>query len=118
MSEYGNGMSLTEAFNNDKERICAALEGHLIVGENENGWIYEEATPEECKKYILGAFDNAVYHALAGYRSGKALEELASKHGVKPENHFMEYMIISERLRKEQDEREDHYMYEEEFEVE
>ena len=80
MSEYGCN-SLTESFNNDKERIIKALEGELLAGENENGFIYEKASAADCKQYILEAFDNAVFHALRGYASGKALEEIIKERG-------------------------------------
>ena len=121
MGEYGAGMSLTEAFNNDKERICAALEGMLIVGEDEKGWVYKKADKEECKKYILKCFDNAVYHALQGYRSGKALEETLGSCGIKTEKlpgFLTKYMEVSNRLALEQENREDRYMYEDDYETE
>lgn len=77
MSEYGSGVSLTQAFNYDKERLVKALtDNELVVGENQDGFIYEKATENEVKRFILDTFDNAVYHALQGYASGKALKQI------------------------------------------
>ena len=82
MSEYGGGISLVQAFNYDKERLLKALDGKLVCGETEDGFEYEDASQEECRAYIISVFDNAVYHALQGYQSGRVLERTAEANGV------------------------------------
>ena len=64
MSEYGSGISMGDAFSMDKERIKHALNGEIMVGEEEGGFIYDKASKKECDDFILHAFDNAVYWAL------------------------------------------------------
>lgn len=86
MGEYGSGVSLTQAFNYDKERLLHALKGELLWGESEEGFIYEEASEEECRKFIIDVFDNAVYHALQGYSSGRVYEKVLEANGIKPSN--------------------------------
>lgn len=83
MGEYGSGVSLTRAFNYDKERLLKALEGQLLCGENEDGFIYEDAPEEECRAFIISVFDNAVYHALQGYSSGRVYEKVMEANGIK-----------------------------------
>lgn len=82
MGEYGSGVSLTQAFNYDKERLLKALDGQLMCGETENGFEYAGATQEECREFIIRVFDNAVYHALQGYQSGRVLEKSVEANGV------------------------------------
>jgi hypothetical protein len=82
MSEYGSGVTLVQAFNYDKERLLKALEGQLICGETEHGFKYEDATEEECRDFIISVFDNAVYHALKGYQSGRVLEKVMYSNGL------------------------------------
>ena len=45
MGEYGSGVSLTQAFNYDKERLLKALDGQLVCGESEYGFMYGDASP-------------------------------------------------------------------------
>lgn len=75
MGEYGSGVSLIQAFNYDKERLLKALDGQLLCGESGYGFMYGDASPEDCREFIISVFDNAVYHALKGYGSGKTLEK-------------------------------------------
>ena len=82
MSEYGCGVSLIQAFNYDKERLLKALDGQLICGETEDGFEYAPATEAECREFIIHVFDNAVYHALQGYSSGRVMEKVAEANGI------------------------------------
>ena len=83
MSEYGSGVSLVQAFNYDKERLLKALDGQLLCGETEEGFEYEDASDEDCRAFIISVFDNAVYHALQGYQSGRVMEQVMGANGIK-----------------------------------
>ena len=100
MSEYGCN-SLTESFK--------ALEGELLASENENGFIYEKASAADCKQYILEAFDNAVFHALRGYASGKALEEIIKERGE--DVRIYEYMNAISLVEREREKKYGKYNY-------
>jgi len=82
MSEYGCGVSLVRAFNYDKERLLKALDGKLMCGETEDGFEYCDAPEEECRAFIISVFDNAVYHALQGYQSGRVMEKVMNSNGL------------------------------------
>ena len=94
MSEYGGGVSLVQAFNYDKERLLKALDGQLMCGETEDGFEYCDAPEEECRAYIISVFDNAVYHALQGYASGRVMEKVMNSNGINPMDNqiFKDYM--------------------------
>ena len=114
MSEYGNGITMAKAFSYDKERIKKALDGQILAGENENGFIYEKATKEECDKYILSAFDNVVYQCREALASGRALEAyLKSKGNID----FKAFFSFREAERKKDNESND-YIYENDIEEE
>ena len=83
MGEYGSGVSLVQAFNYDKERLLHALKGQLICGETEDGFEYADAPEEECRAFIISVFDNAVYHALQGYSSGRVYEQVLGANGIR-----------------------------------
>ena len=106
MSEYGSGLTFGQTRNMDKERIKHALCGELMCGEDEKGFVYAKATPEECAAYILSAYDDCVYHAKQAMDSGRALERLMKGKGVEctPE----EYGALMEAARLEFDD----YQYE------
>jgi len=94
MSEYGSGISLVQAFNYDKERLLKALDGQLLCGETENGFEYADASDEDCRAYIISVFDNAVYHALQGYQSGRVMEKVIAENGldIRSEQFFKDYL--------------------------
>ena len=94
MSEYGCGASLIQAFNYDKERLLKALDGQLVCGETEEGFEYADAPEDECRAFIIHIFDNAVYHALQGYSSGRSLECVMRANGIDPQDNqvFKDYM--------------------------
>ena len=83
MGEYGSGVTLVQAFNYDKERLLKALDGKLICGETEDGFEYCDASEEDCRAFIISVFDNAVYHALQGYSSGRVYENVMKANGIK-----------------------------------
>ncbi len=113
MSEYGGGISLTQAFNYDKERLLKALDGQLICGETEEGFEYCDAPEEECRDFIIHVFDNAVYHALQGYQSGRALEQVMKANGLDTSDGqlFKDYMHFYTLTEVEQLESEEQYNY-------
>lgn len=82
MSEYGSGITFSEARMYDKERIKHAFKGELMCGEDENGFVYAPASKEECERYILQAYDNAVYCAIQAIAGSKSMERLAEENGV------------------------------------
>ena len=94
MGEYGSGVSLSQAFNYDKERLLQALRGRLVCGETSEGFEYCEAPQSECRAEIIALFDNAVYHALQGYQSGRVLEKTAEANGIdtKSGQFFKDYL--------------------------
>ena len=106
MSEYGYGVSLIQSFNYDKERLLQALDGKLICGETEDGFEYADASQDECRDFIIGVFDNAVYHALQGYASGRVMEKVAEANGVdvKSGQTFQDYLHFKAIDEQEQDE--------------
>ena len=113
MSEYGCGVSLIQAFNYDKERLLKALDGQLVCGDTENGFEYADATEDECRAYIISVFDNAVYHALQGYQTGKVLEQVMNANGIKVDDNqlFMDYMHFRSIADMEAMESSDQYNY-------
>ena len=112
MSEYGCGVSLTQAFNYDKERLLKALDGQLLCGETEEGFEYCDAPEEECRAFIISVFDNAVYHALQGYASGRVMENVMNANGLKTTDGqlFQDYLHFKmEDDIKQLDEEQYHY---------
>ncbi|MBP5718027.1 MAG: hypothetical protein J6X53_03490, partial [Abditibacteriota bacterium] len=69
-------------FSMDRERISHALRGELMCGEDENGFLYRKATPEECSLCILNAYDNCAYRALELAAGGRAMERIMKEHGL------------------------------------
>ena len=106
MSEYGNGVSMQQAFAYDKERIKKAFQGLIWSGKNEKGeFLYRGGTKEEAEKYILEAFDNAVYWALKLNASAKTQEEMLNHYresGHVPDSNdmFADYLVLSEEQEK------------------
>ena len=113
MSEFGGGISLTRAFNYDKERLLKALDSQLICGETEEGFEYCDASEEECRDFIIHVFDNAVYHALQGYQSGRVLEQVMKANGLDTSDGqlFKDYMHFHTLAEVEQLESEEQYNY-------
>ena len=99
MAEYGPGLTLGQRFNYDKERIKHALAGELLCGEDENGFVYELSTKEECEAYILSAFDEAVFQCLQANDSGRAMERIMRNHGLAI--NMPEYMREVEKAHRE-----------------
>lgn len=78
------GKTLAKTLMEIKERIRHAMNGELPQGEDENGTIYKSASREECDKYILAAYDQAVYHCLEANKFGKVYDKILEKNGIKP----------------------------------
>lgn len=76
MGEYGIGLTSGQCFNMDKERIRHALQGELFCEETVEGFEYGPAPKEECDKYILHAFDNAVFQCSEALAGARALEKM------------------------------------------
>ena len=100
MAEYGPGLTFGQMCSMDKERIIHAFKGELMCGEDENGFIYEPASKEECLEYILEAYDNAVFQGKAAMDSGRALEKLFKEvTGHETTEHFKRYIALTEEER-------------------
>ncbi len=82
MGEYGSGLTLGKMFNMEKERIRHALNGMLAYDEDETGFKYRKASKEECDRFILSRFDNAVYHCLESNSFGHVYDKIIQKHGI------------------------------------
>ena len=96
MGEYGCGITLSQSFMYDKERIKKALAGQLMCDETEDGFVYADASKEECDKYIIDAFDNAVHHALQLAHAGRAYDKILENHKIKRNSvEFMKAMMAT-----------------------
>lgn len=115
MSEYGNGITMAKAFSYDKERIKKALDGQILAGETENGFIYEPSTKEKCNNYILSAYDNAVYQCREALASGRAMEAYLKSKGINID--FKEFFPFREAESKK-DYESNEYIYENDTEEE
>ena len=79
MSKYGMGIDFIDSCNMEREEIVQALAGRVRVGEDENGFIYDEGTPKDCRNVILGNYDGIVYQAMEMMACAVALGELLEK---------------------------------------
>ena len=108
MGEYGPGMSMGRLGELDKERVNHALNGELVCGEGEHGFVYEPAPKEECDAYVLSVIDHWVYQAKHLADSGRAMERVMQDNGFNMMNHFREYVDeMAEAVREHDD-----YLYE------
>ena len=82
MGFYGPGLSFGQVMNMEKERIKHALQGELMVDEDENGFVYKKAPKEKCDRFILGAFDNAVHSCIEAYKFGRVYDYILEKNGI------------------------------------
>jgi len=112
MGEYGNGVSFARAEMLDKERIKHALNGELIVGECEEGFMYGHFPKEDCDAYILSAFDNAVYHALQSMQSSRAVDRILEEKGIAIP--MVKYMQYVEEIKYNDNISDDRYVFESE----
>ncbi len=115
MGEYGSGLTFARCCALDKERIKMALQGKIVVGEDEQGFVYGNAPQEECEKFILAAYDNAVYHARESMASGRAMER-----AIKSEKYRLPFRKYVRFMDEEQqrDYKSTDYIYEDQLEEE
>ena len=102
MGHYGSGLTLGRSCMLDKERIKHALDGEIMIDDTEDGFVYGPGTPEECKEFIISAYDNAVYWALDGLDRGRGMEALLASKGIHlgkdyTLQEYMEYMQHAKR---------------------
>ena len=95
MSKYGNGISYQDAKYLDREEIEQALKGLIRVGEDENGFIYEPGTKEQCDKVILDNYDDVVYQSLECNRHSRVVEALIKA----PIQTSDDYLILARKER-------------------
>lgn len=112
MGEYGPGLTSGQCFNMDKERIRHALKGELICGESENGFEYAPASKEECEKFILLAFDNAVFQCKQALDSGRVHERILKENTkLSDQEVFQLYLRYMEEERQKYND----YIYEDDI---
>ena len=93
MAEYGSGVRMMEALAFDKERIMEAKHGRLVVGEDDQGFIYEECSQEEAQNYILDAFDNLVFQLVNTNSANKAYSRVMKDANLRIDyNRFFIYL--------------------------
>lgn len=101
MSEYGSGISFGQARSYDKERIKMALQGKLVSREGKDGFEYDKGDKEDCKNFILDAYDESVYQCYQAIISARALERMLFD--LLPERSavdFLKYMQYAEEERR------------------
>ena len=105
MGEYGNGLTLADEMELDKQRVREALLGRIVVGEDEHGFLFDKAPDWECHEYILSVLDKWYYHAKQGADSGRALERMLAKRGVTFHNadEMQEFMAEMQKASGEYD---------------
>lgn len=81
MSEYGS-VSLVRRLNLDKDRLLQALDGKLKVDEDENGFIYEQASEQKCRNYIISVFDSVAQSLLEANQNARLLEKVMEANGL------------------------------------
>ena len=104
--KYAPGTTMGQMFNMEKDIIKHAIDGEIVSGEDEDGFIYEPASFEECRKAILAAFDNAVYHCLEANAFGRVYDYLLEKNGV---TYTLQEILLSKAI---EDSRFNDYQYE------
>ncbi|MBQ6395498.1 MAG: hypothetical protein IJH87_04065 [Atopobiaceae bacterium] len=82
MGEYASWLTTGEAAELDKERIKEALSGRLMIGEDEDGFVYGPAAKEECDRFVLDAFDNQVHLCKQANAVGRAYERILADRGI------------------------------------
>lgn len=85
----------------DKELVAHALKGELAVGETEGGWEFEEASKEDCDRFVLDVLDWWVCQCKELADSGRAMEAVMDRHGFKLP--FLEYVEERTRAASEHD---------------
>lgn len=94
MSMYGSGVSMAQAMEMDKERVRHAMFNELVVGEDENGFVYERATREECHKFVMETLDGWYFTAKQLADCGRAMERLLEARGVDWKRSLPEFMAL------------------------
>ena len=81
MDEYGPDCTLKQVYEYDRERVEHALDGELKCGQDENGFIYEPASPEACREFILEVVDVWYGEAQRLSNCGKVMEAIIRENG-------------------------------------
>ncbi len=83
MSKYGSCVTFSEACAMDKERIKRALQGELIFGETDTGFVYRSETKEDCTDFVVSTYDNLVYEAIKSNAVANVLNQILEKNNIK-----------------------------------
>lgn len=73
-----------------RDDTLKAMDGMILIGENEDGPVYGEGTKEECRRQVSDIFDEINYQIQQLASSGRAQDNIFHKHGLKLDLH--EYM--------------------------
>ena len=65
-----------------RDDILRALDGEVLIGEDENGPVYEKGSLEECRHEVSRIFDLIAYRMNEALSSGRAMDNIAKRHGL------------------------------------
>ena len=99
MAEYGSGVRMMEALAFDKERIKEAMNGRLMIGEDDQGFIYDDCSKEEAQNYILDAYDNLVFQLVNANSANKAYSRVIKDANLRID--YSRFFIYLEQERME-----------------
>lgn len=84
--------TMAEELNFRKECVIMALRGKVLLGISHGEGVFEPASPEECEKAILEAFDFAAVNLIREMASGRAMDRLLERHNMDWKKFFFDYM--------------------------
>ncbi len=97
--------TLMELMTKAQERLLMAADNKIIVGEDENGYIYEKTSKEETKAEIEHICEQLRYELININASAKALEQIAETYRKEldktPKEMMMAYMGLVENFKVE-----------------
>lgn len=116
MGKYGSGITSGQAAMMEKDEIKHALNGEVIIGESEEGFIWGKCiNKHELDRIIISAYDALYFQFKQALDSSRAMETVLEKvmedHGIKFDmNAIMPlYMAAMEKERLQYND----YVYEE-----
>ena len=98
-----NSITFEKTYMLEKERIRHALNGEVVCGEDDNGFIYKPASKEECDRLILNIYDGLVrsfMNSLASERAYLRLIEAIKKKEMTKDEEFQLFFRLNEEERR------------------
>ena len=84
MARYSSFCSISDVIKMDRARMMKALKyNELVVGEDENGFIYEVCDPEEVKRFIMDTFEEYAYQWQNANDCANVVSDMLDEHKVK-----------------------------------